>query len=117
MTRPSPALIDLVVELHELAPGDRRAILGRFEPFEREIIENCLQKAIEPAPPSFDALAGLSPWLVDSLGAARTGPSGLTPATREALLEAERLLPRAAPPAEPRRPSLLDRAFAKRGRA
>lgn len=116
MMQYGPALIDLIVELHDLRPIDRRAILERFEPFEREIIENMLRKVAEPAPPSFDALASLSPWLAESLGTARSLPSNLTPATREALIEAEQVLPRAAPPARPAKPSLLDKMLKKGAR-
>jgi hypothetical protein len=110
----SPALIDLMVELHQLRPADRRAILERLEPDDRGRIEAHLLKAMAPPEPSFDALAGLSPWLVESLAAARSRNGNvLTPATSEALNEAERLLPRrAAESREAPQPSLLDRLLA-----
>lgn len=113
--RMSPALVDLMVELSALAAADRRAILAGLEPGERQQVEHHLQKVSKAAEPSFDALAMLSPWLAESLAEARSGKGErLTPAVREALIEAERLLPRDKP-AKNHSPSLLERLF-KRGR-
>ncbi len=99
MMRPSPALVELIVELHQLGSSDRKSLLSRLDPGDREIIQAQLTKLARRPAPSFDALASLSPWLAESLAAARSGDGGvLTPATREALLDAERLLPTKAQP-------------------
>lgn len=99
----SPALAELLVELHRVRAADRRAILARLEPSERLLVGGHLEELEERAQPRFDALATLSPWLAESLAEARSGASDkLTAATREALAEAERLLPRDKPPPGPR---------------
>jgi hypothetical protein len=113
MIHPSPALVDLIVELHQLGAADRYAILERLEPQERELIEAHLKRAAQRPEPSFDALAALSPWLADSLMAARAGQATLARATCEALIDAERLLPSKAEPLNSVRPSLLQRLFSR----
>lgn len=111
--RPSPALVELMVELHQLGASDRRAILARLEPIERQRIEGHLQKLTALTEPSFDALATLSPWLAECLAEARSGADGrLTHATREALADAERLLPRDQPVPKSSL-SLIDRFLGK----
>ncbi|WP_294122210.1 hypothetical protein [Sphingomonas sp.] len=101
MKRASPALVDLVLELHQLGAGDRKAILQRLEDEEKKLILAQLGRIKKRPETSFDALASLSPWLAESLAAARNGAPSLTPATREALLDAERLLPAEAGPKVP----------------
>ena len=111
--RASLAMIDLVAELQGLRPGERRALLARLEPGERQRIEGQLAKLAKRPEPSFDALACLSPWLAESLAEARSGDKGNLPlAPRDALIEAERLLP-SAKPAREAKPSLLDRFLAR----
>ena len=111
--RASPALIELLAELHQQSAAGRRAILAGLEPEERQRIEGHLARFEQRAEPNFDALACLSPWLSDSLAEARSGTGGrLTMATREALADAERLLPRDRPTPE-NGASLLDRLFRK----
>ena len=107
--RASPALVELIAELHQLGASGRRAILADLEPEDRQRIEGQLKRFEQRAEPNFDALACLSPWLAESLAEARSGKGGnLTMATCEALVDAERLLPRDRPPAEASR-SLLDK--------
>lgn len=101
MKRASPALIDLILELHQLGAGDRKAILERLDDEEKKLILAQLGRIQKRPEPSFDALASLSPWLAESLAAARSGESSLTRATREVLLDAERLLPSEAEPKAP----------------
>lgn len=93
MMNASPALIDLILELHRLGASDRKVILGRLDEEDRELVIAQLRRIERRSEPSFDALASLSPWLAESLAAARSGDHGLTGATCESLLDAERLLP------------------------
>lgn len=101
MKRASPPLIDLILELHQLGAGDRKAILQRLGDEEKTLILAQLDRIHKRPEPSFDALASLSPWLAESLAVARSGEPSLTRATREALLDAERLLPAGAVPKAP----------------
>lgn len=101
MSRPSLPLIDLVVELRLLGRRDRRSILDRLGAPDRERVASLLGKTDPKAAPTFDALAALSPWLSESLAdvhaSHRQGRASIvTAATREALLQAERLLPQQA---------------------
>ena len=113
MTRVSPVLAELVVELHRLGKHDRNFILGRISEPERKLILAQLARIKVRPEPSFDALANLSPWLAESLAAARNGEPRLTAAAREALLDAERLLPTKPRPRIP----LARRIFAKKAPA
>lgn len=115
MTRPSAVLAELIAELGGMSAADRRAVLRRFDLAERDMIEDWLGRAVRKEPPSFDALAGLSTWLVESLASARAVQSGLTPATCDALIEAERLLPRERDEVAAKPRSLLDRLMPARG--
>lgn len=101
MSRASLSLIDLVVELRLLGRRDRNSILDRLDAPNRKRVVSLLGKAGKKAVPTFDALAELSPWLSESLAdahASRRQESApvFTSATREALLQAERLLPQQA---------------------
>lgn len=111
------SLADLLAELSSLSAGERRLIVDGLGEHDRERVVRLLGKATVTPPPSFDALASLSPWLAESLAAARaTVPlpktANLTAATRDALLDAERLLPTEAARANSS-PSLLQRLLAR----
>lgn len=115
----SPTLAELLVELHQLGARERRRIIDRLDENDRERVGRMVGIAKATPPPSFDALANLSPWLSESLAAARgkgdrSRVAGFTNATRDALLDAERLLPTSRLAHDGAgRPSLLGRLFAK----
>ena len=110
--RASPALIELIAELHQRSAADRRAILADLEPEDRQRIAAHLKRFEQRLEPNFDALACLSPWLAESLAEARSSTGGkMTLATCEALADAERLLPRDKP--SPVRVSLIERILRK----
>ena len=101
MSRISPALVEMIVELHQLGAGDRKAILERLGDEDKKLIIAQWGRIRQRPEPSFNALASLSPWLAESLAAARSGESSLTRATRDVLFDAERLLPSEARPNAP----------------
>ena len=94
----SPTLAELLVELHQLGARERRLIIDRLDENDRDRVSRMVGLAKTKPAPSFDALASLSPWLSESLAAARSKGNrsrgtSFTNATRDALLDAERLLP------------------------
>lgn len=105
MTR-ADQLNNHLVELKRLRRSRRKTVLDALAPEEREQIEELLQEVDRPQP-RFDALASLSPWLVECLAAARRDEGEgkkvkLTPATCSALRKAELLLVDAGSPQSPR---------------
>ena len=82
----------LIAELKRLSPRELEATLGALRPAERDEVQAILRSSETPElPVSFEALTGLSPWLLkaaDRARAAEKGVSSVTPATRSALAEA-----------------------------
>lgn len=115
----SPTLAELLVELHQLGARERRRIIDRLDESDRERVSRMMGIAKAKPAPSFDALANLSPWLSESLAAARSEGNrsrvvSFTNATRDALVDAERLLPSSGPAHNgATHSSLLGRLFAK----
>lgn len=118
MIATTASLADLLAELKVLGRSERNLIIDRLEPQDRSRVIRLLGRETVTPPPTFDALASLSPWLSESLAQARQrdghrAAATITQATRDALLEAERLLPTegAAPSS---RTSFLHRIIARR---
>jgi hypothetical protein len=84
---------ELLAELKRLRPRELEATLAALGPAEREQVQTMLQ-ASQPVEAilSFEALTGLSPWLLKAADRVRAdeknGAASMTPAARAALAEA-----------------------------
>jgi hypothetical protein len=84
---------ELMAELKRLRPRELEATLAALGPAEREHVRAMLQASQPPQPmPSFEALTGLSPWLLKAADRVQTagtgGTASMTAAARAALAEA-----------------------------
>jgi hypothetical protein len=82
-----------VAELKRLGDRELRLTLGQLSPLEREQVLALIEQpqSSKSPPASFETLVGFSPWLLKAIEAARqpgAGAKSVTPATRNALLEA-----------------------------
>jgi hypothetical protein len=115
----------LIAELKRLRPRELEAILAALKPSEREQVL-ALLRASDPAEPmlSFEALTGLSPWLLKAADRAQAETTGAaasaTPAARAAFAEALSKLAASQTPAaqskgeeEPRWKTFLSRQRAR----
>lgn len=103
-------------ELKQLNERERRRVLATLDPDERSQVISMLA-AGEPPQPSFEAMAGFSPWLLKKIDLARDegGDCALTPASRELLLHVfKEMVTRAQPAPDGKLQNLAARSFLRR---
>lgn len=97
---PAPeSLADLAAELRAMSPRARRQILAELSDSERQALDPIIDDAAAVPQPAGDAVPApiFSPWLAQSIAAARAGNAGaVTAATRAALLKSADAIERPA---------------------
>lgn len=121
----APTQAGLLEELRRLSRQDREGLLALLEQGERDQLQRLLllPSEIAEATPSFAALAGVSPWLLELIEQARDPahrPATMTTAAVSALRKADAALPRTVgtkPAGMLKRYLRLPSAVQKRGKA
>lgn len=116
---PADGLYRLLAELRSLSDHELGQVLAHLAEGEQRQILALLESGRSKAEPAFEALVGLSPWLLGRLEAARSPDrkpgASMTEATRKALLEAEEQLAKVAtqPKAAAHSPSLFSQLLGR----